>query len=180
MEKADRIVFKVGIVGPEAAGKTQLAMELSDYFSEPFLAEFAREYLEQKNGLYEKADLDFIALEQLKSEEKALRKAKKILFCDTTPLVVKVWSDYKYGNCSKAIIDVVKKSAYDLYFLLSPDLEYKDDPLRENPSYQDRLELFKIYEEELITSNETFHKIEGQGKSRFENALKILKSNFSF
>jgi len=180
MEETGRIVYKIGIVGPEASGKTSLAEKLSNHFSEPFTPEFAREYLENQDGSYVQSELDFIAGQQLLLEEKAVSKAKKMLFCDTTPLVVKVWSNYKYGNCSRSILDTVDKSSYDLYLLLSPDIEYQDDPLRENPSIKDRLELFKIYEQELLNAQKKYFIVEGFGDDRFKNALRILNSNFSF
>jgi len=178
MEKATGMIQRIAIIGPEASGKTELAKQLSAHFDEPWVPEFAREYLEAKNGVYGKSELDSIAKNQLEAEEFQLLKANRLIFCDTTPLVVKVWSNYKYGNCSKKILKIVEQSNYAVQLLLKPDLEYTNDPLRENQSLKDRNELFDIYENELIKSNENYAVVHGFGENRLKNALNILQQTF--
>lgn len=172
------MIHKIAIIGPEASGKTALAKQLSSYFNDPWVPEFARSFLESKNGIYTKDDLNFIANEQIKQEQEALKFAKRFLFCDTTPLVVKVWSDFKYGNCNKAILENLDLSSYSLHLLTKPNLKYKEDPLREHPNLEDRTNLFKIYEQELKDANVKYAVVDNFNKTRYKNAITILQEEF--
>ena len=54
-------MLKIALTGPESSGKTTLSELLAKHFETDFIPEFAREYLEQTNGRYEKTDLAKIA-----------------------------------------------------------------------------------------------------------------------
>lgn len=179
MEKTTDQIIKIAILGPESSGKSTLTEELAQHFSEPWVNENARSYLEQRKGVYQKEDLDFMLEEQYKLEQKQEYKAKKFLFCDTNLLSFKIWSLYKYGDCSDFILKRVKDSFYDFHLLLSPDLGHENDPLRENPDLKDRKELFEFHRKELLQSQQQFAVIQGFEKKRFENALKAIQSRFS-
>ena len=47
-QKTDCI--KIVLFGPESTGKTSLAVELAKYYKTVFVKEFAREFLQKKNG----------------------------------------------------------------------------------------------------------------------------------
>ncbi|MEQ8908245.1 MAG: AAA family ATPase [Vicingaceae bacterium] len=170
---------RIAIVGPEASGKSELTKKLATHFDTSFAPEFAREYLSRIGLDYKKLDLLKIALGQIEEEEKAIKHAKEWVFFDTNLLVIKVWSLFKYNSIDARITYFQEEREYDLHLLLRPDLEYKDDPLRENPSLADRETLFNIYKEELIASNERFEIVEGNGENRLKNALAILHSTFN-
>ncbi len=172
------MIHKIAIIGPEASGKTTLARQLVAHFKEPWVPEFARTYLESKNGIYTKVDLDFITKEQIKQEQEALKFAKRLLFCDTSPLVIKVWSNYKYGHCSETILKYIDLPTYSIHLLMKPDLVYEEDPLRENPNIEDRNTLFEIYEQELKEGNSKYAIIKGSKKARFKMAINILQEEF--
>lgn len=171
------MVKKIAIVGPESSGKTALAIQLSEHFNAPLVEEYAREYLLARKGIYHQKDLIEIAKGQLKLEAEALQKASNLVICDTNLLVIKIWSLFKYNKCAEEINTDWNKSNYDLQLLLRPDLVYQEDPLRENPSIEDREMLFQIYENELKNKNATYSIIEGKGKERINNALKEISKN---
>lgn len=173
-------MLKIAIVGPESSGKTALCHALAEHFQEPWVEEFAREYLLERDGKYEQEDLWEIAKGQLELEKKAITQAKHFLFCDTTLLVIQIWSEYKFGNCRSEILKHYKPDDYALHLLLEPDLDYENDPLRENPSLEERLQLFETYRRELKNSGANFALVKGYGAERLKNALKILRSQFSF
>jgi|SRR5690554_1339699 len=170
---------KIAIVGPESSGKSALAEALANQYKEPFVREYAREYLLKQNNIYNESDLVEIAKGQLKLEKEQAKKAKKFLFCDTTLLVIEVWSAYKYGRVHPNILQNYKPNDYALHLLLKPDLIYQDDPLRENPSIEERKNLFDIYHQKLLDTNANFEIIGGKGKQRFKNAQKALQSHFN-
>lgn len=174
------MIHKIAIIGPEASGKSTLSQKLANYFQEPWVREYAREFLMEKNGNYEKKDLLQIAKGQKLAEREALKTAKQFLFCDTTLLVIQVWSEFKYGDCDPLIINKYKAEDYNLHLLLQPDLKYENDPLRENPSIEEREKLFEIYRLKLKNSKANFAIIRGHGDERLKNSLKVLHSQFSF
>ncbi len=164
---------RVSITGPESTGKSSLAKYLAGYFGEPFVPEYAREYLSGKGLKYDMDDVLKIAKGQLKAENTIAREANKILFCDTDLLVTKIWCEVVFGTVPQWIEKNFLEHKYDLYMLCYPDIEWQPDPLRQNPS--DRLRLFSLYEKTLRKHGLTYEIITGTGTKRYEKAVNIIK-----
>lgn len=167
MEKIKRIA----IVGPESTGKSMLAAALAKHFQCGFVKEVARDYLEHLGRPYQQSDLDDIARLQVAEEEKVLATNPPVLICDTTLLVIRIWSEYKYGNCSDTILSLEKSRHYDHYLLTDIDLPWEDDPLREHP--HERQQLFSIYYRALMRQSVPFSVVFGEGIERVERSLKF-------
>lgn len=168
MEKIKRI----GIVGPESTGKSQLAIELSAHYGCGYVKETAREYLEQLPRPYEEYDLSVIARLQVAEEERVLATNPPLLLCDTTLMVIRIWSQYKYHRVHPEIVELDESRHYDLFLLTDIDLPWEDDPLREHP--KERTQLFSLYYRTLIRQSTPFHVIFGKGKERFQSAIRVL------
>ena len=163
-------MFKIILTGPESSGKTTLCKALSKYFKISFNKEYAREYLQDLNRDYTKKDLIKIAKKQLDLEQ-------QYMLLDTDLITIKIWSNYKYGNCNKWIINQIKKQKKEkrFYLLCQPDIKWEEDPLRESP--KNRNELFEIYKKELKILGHNYCII--KGKNRISKAIsKILSKNF--
>ena len=158
-------MLKIIVTGPESSGKTTLCKELSKHFKIQFTKEFAREYLTNLDKDYTQNDLSEIAKGQLASEH-------NFQLLDTDLITIKIWSEYKYGNCEKWILDTIEKQKTEkrFYFLCKPDIPWESDPLRKNPN--NRNELFEIYKKELenlvLKTN-----IENFNESKILKAVKI-------
>ena len=139
--------FTVLITGPESSGKSTLARGLAAAFCGVYVAEYAREYLEARGGVYEQTDLDNILEGQLAAQRKAVESGVSPMFCDTGPGVLYVWSKDKYGSVSPTIEQAFRAATYDATLLCYPDLEWEPDPLREHAATEDRERLFGIYKE---------------------------------
>ena len=163
----------IAIVGPESSGKTTLAQALGRHYQCQIVSEFAREYLQNLDRPYHRADLLTIARGQLQLEQKVADTQPPKLICDTNLLEIKVWSLYKYQQCDPWIVEAVDRSRYDLHLLCLPDLPWQFDPLRENPS--DRMVLFEMYHEQLLALNFPFDIIEGNGAERMNKALNAIE-----
>ncbi len=166
-------MYKIALTGPESSGKTTLAIALAKHLKSLWVPEFAREYLEISNGKYDQEDLRVILKGQLINEEKNALLRPPFLICDSDPLVIWVWSMVRFSVVDIEIDHAWKKHQYDLYLLLSPDIEWKEDPLRENQN--DREALFSIYLEQLKIEKKPFVIIKGKKDERFITALKAIE-----
>ena len=139
--------MKVVITGPESTGKSWLTKSLARHYNIPFVEEYARMYLEQTDGRYSEKDLLKIARGQMTLEDQVTSENPGFVLCDTSLEVIRIWSEWKYGNCHPEILEQSFKRQPDLYLLLKPDVPWFPDKLRENPD--DRYELYEKYRSTL-------------------------------
>ena len=161
---------KIIVTGPESSGKTTLCSKLSKHFNVPYINEYARSYINKINRKYNKSDLINIAKGQLVQEQ----KNEDILICDTDLITIKIWSEYKYGDCDNWIIQRIKDQRKEnrYYLLCKHDIPWEADHQRENP--EDREEIFNLYKCELKNNGIPYHLIEGE--NRTEEAIKKINS----
>jgi len=170
--------LKIAIVGPESTGKTTLAERLALSLKTAWVPEYAREYLDRLDRPYRQEDLTAIARGQLLIEEQRLAQAQKYLICDTNLLVIKIWSEYKYGSLDPRLAKLIDLHAYSIHFLTYIDLPWTYDPQRENPDLEERKELFQLYEDELKKQGLRYHILKGNEKERLASALDHIESLF--
>ena len=156
---------KIIVTGPESSGKTTLCNNIASHFKLSHSKEYARKYLKKIGKEYIQEDLLKIAKGQLN-----LEKVNKIL--DTDLITIKIWSEYKFGNCDNWILDKIEEQKNEIrfYLLCKPDIPWESDPLRENPN--DRMKLFEIYKMELENLGHKYHIVEG--KDRLQNVIKKI------
>lgn len=176
MEKRYTSKTLIGVVGVESSGKSTIASELGEFYGESVVEEYAVTYLSQLNRSYNRQDLFEIAVGQLKLEEKAKERSKRHVICDTTLLVIIVWSLYKYGVCNQALIGLYKQRKYDLIFLTDWNIPWENDTFRENPSRTDRQAIHQLYIQTLESFNQPFVLLSGSKKERFEIAKSKINS----
>jgi NadR type nicotinamide-nucleotide adenylyltransferase len=163
---------KVAIVGPESTGKTFLAAKLANYYKCLWVPEYAREYLERLHQPYSRYDVEQIARAQIEYEDVLASESEKILICDTNLLVIKIWMEHKYDDCPKWVEKEIKNREYALHLLLSPDIPYKDDPLREHPEMREYF--FKKYETLLLSLKMPYTVISGKYQQRLKKAIEVI------
>lgn len=174
--------LKIVITGAESCGKTTLAQDLAQFYDIPYVNEYARQYLEQKNGQYHFEDLEIIAYGQIDQENHCLQTLsnlkKQILICDTDLLTIKIWSDEKFGRCATPLLNQIAQRHYDFYLLMSPEnISWQYDPLRENP--HDRERLTALYEENLKFFQKKYTLLRGGREQRLQKAKYIINQFLS-
>lgn len=170
-------IKKIVIIGPESTGKSTLSKALATHYQTVAAAEYARAYLEQRDGLYQEPDLLQIAAGQLASEDALLPKANKLLFCDTDLYVIKVWSEHKYRHCAPSILQTIATRSYDLYLLTDIDMAWQPDPLREYPHPAMRRYFFKVYLDIVQHAGVPFALIKGNPEQRLGAATRFIDAH---
>ena len=160
---------KIVITGPESSGKTTLAASLAKHYQVPWVAEYARDYLNQLDQPYQEKDLLTIAQGQISREDRAAQ-ITDLLICDTSLLVIKIWSEYRYDHCHPWILEQLAQRPVDLYLLCIPDIPWEYDPQRENA--QDRDILFKQYQQAL--TDQPYVTIQGNRIQRLQQAINAI------
>jgi NadR type nicotinamide-nucleotide adenylyltransferase len=166
-------VKKIAIIGPECTGKTDLAKYLATHFNTSWVPEYARGYLDNLTRPYEQNDLITIAHGQLRVEDEFSRDANRILICDTNLYVIKIWSEFKYGNCPAEILKSMEERTYELYLLTYVDIPWEEDPQREHPDKRE--ELYRIYLNEMKNQPVPFVEIKGDREQRRRTAVEAIE-----
>ena len=167
---------KIIITGPESSGKTTLAQQVAAHFQVGWVAEYARAYLEKLNRPYKEADLLEIAKGQHEQEQMAWEQAainqQNYLICDTSFLVLKIWSMVRYQSCHPFIINQLTKQKEARFVLCRPDISWEFDPLREHPTERHRL--YQLYLQELKLLEVDFIEVGGTKEARLSEALRFI------
>lgn len=171
---------KIAVIGPESTGKSTLCQALAQHYGCLWVPEYARTYLEENGADYTYEDLKQIAIGQIELENKfssiAEEKNHPFLFIDTNLLVIKVWSEYVFGNFDESIFQIHQQQTYDYYLLCNIDLPWQYDPLRELPNYENRLEVYNRYKTILQNQSVPWTEISGNSEQRFTNAVIALET----
>jgi NadR type nicotinamide-nucleotide adenylyltransferase len=167
---------RVLILGPESTGKSTLAQDLAEHFGEPWVAEYARVYLETIRRPYTYEDLLLIGQGQVANEDRLAQKADQFLFVDTDLRVIHIWSEHRFGKTDPWVMEEISKRQYDLILLTDTDLPWEFDPLREYPELEMRRHFFDIYLHLAAQSGFPYEVISGDRNSRRARAIELVNS----
>jgi NadR type nicotinamide-nucleotide adenylyltransferase len=167
-------VKRVVVIGPECTGKSELSAFLAKHYKTTWAPEYARGYLSNLVREYNQSDLLTISRGQTRVEDEFARTANKVLICDTNLYVIKIWSEFKYGECDPEILKAIQHRSYDLYLLTYIDIPWENDPLREHPDKRE--ELYDIYLRELKNQPVPFVEIRGDREARQKSAVEAVDS----
>jgi len=165
-------IKKIAVVGPESTGKSTITQQLARHYQTAWVAEYARYYCAALTEPCTLQDEINMFHGQVALEESVLATAEKdFIFCDTTFLTVKIWSDEMMGETPQIVLDALPQRPYDLYLLMDIDLPWQEDPLRDFPHLREHF--MQIWHKELQALNANYTVISGV-EDRFENALKAV------
>lgn len=168
--KPERIL----IIGPESTGKSTLATDLAAHFNEPWVPEFAREYLEKLNREYQFEDLSEIGKGQIRLEDEFALGANKLLFVDTDLRVIKVWSEHKFDKVHNWILEEIERRMYSKILITDVDLPWEADPLREHPEPGMRQYFLDKYLDLAHQSGFPFQLISGARAKRLDSSVNFI------
>lgn len=178
-QQATANLVKIVLFGPESTGKTTLSRQLARYYNTVWVREYAREYLQDKWNnerlTCQHKDLIPIAIGQMNLENDLVKKADKVLICDTDLLETKVYSEAYYGGyVDPELNHAALKNTYDLYLLTYIDTPWEADDLRDRP--EQREAMFRAFEEALKKHNRPYVILKGRVKNRLDMAVSAINS----
>jgi NadR type nicotinamide-nucleotide adenylyltransferase len=132
-------VKKVCLTGGESTGKTQLARALARHFHAPMAEEFVRGYAARRHGPLEFGDHGPIARGQMAVEDAAIAAADVVVILDTDLVSTVVYCEHYFGRCPPWIQDAAKSRMADLYLLLTPDIPWVADGVRDRGGPRDEM-----------------------------------------
>ena len=166
------MIKRIAIIGPESTGKSELCQHLARHYDTEWVPEYARFYIDRLDRDYEQYDLKSIAEGQLSWEDEKAEYANKYLICDTNLIVIKIWSDHKYGETDEWIEEQLMSRSYDFYLLANIDLPWRPDPQRETPEMRKHFfDIYKNYLEEKQLPYAIVSGIEGERKKCAVDAI---------
>lgn len=143
-------VNRIAILGAESSGKSQLAEALATHYKTVWVPEYLREFVELNKRVPLEDDQLQIALTQLNNEETLLPQAKQWLFCDTTPLMTALYSQFYFKQVDPELQRIALQHDYALTLVTAPDFPWIADGLqRESPAVR------QIIHDELVNRLDT-------------------------
>jgi NadR type nicotinamide-nucleotide adenylyltransferase len=131
-------VRKVLFLGGESTGKTTLVNALGD--SRHTVLEFGRWLFDKREGKLQYEDMAYIAKCQLEAEshKAASLLMSEFLYCDTSPLTTKFYSQEWFGRTAQELEDMVYDSEDTYYkvFLCAPDFPMVQDGTRQDETFR--------------------------------------------
>lgn len=166
------------LVGVECTGKTRLSEYLARHLERPLVLEQARDWLAARGNRYREADL--LTLAELQRQAELLARAEgQAPVVDTDLLVIRIWSEVRFGGCHPRILEWLACRPPAVYLLPRPDLPWQADAQRESPDPEERACLHRRYRALLDTLGHPWFEIGGTGPEREQAALDALSRHAS-
>lgn len=135
----------VCLYGPESVGKTTMARQLADHYQTVYVPEVARDLITSNELTSD--DYARIAVAQTAAVEQAIAQANRVLICDTDLITTQLYASI-YGVRHPSILtELAAQERFDAYFLLTPDVPWVADGLRDLGHR--RAEMYLLFEQAL-------------------------------
>jgi len=148
--------------GPESTGKSTMAKRFAEIYQTEFVPEVSREMITSNDFTID--DIIRIGHSQTERVKEKLKTANQFLFCDTDLITTQIYSKRYLNVVPKILFELEKEIKYDLYFLFDIDVPWIADGLR--GLNNQREEMIRVFEEELVKRKIPFKKINGSWKER--------------
>lgn len=123
-------VRRVAILGAESSGKSTLAAALAGRYDTVWVPEYLREFVDARGRVPLESDQIDIARTQLERENAAASKARRFLFCDTTPMMTALYSRWYWNRVDSQLARLEQRHDYAHTFVTAPDAPWEADGLQ--------------------------------------------------
>jgi NadR type nicotinamide-nucleotide adenylyltransferase len=121
---------RVALLGGESSGKSTLAAVLAAHYRTVWVPEYLREFTENAGRPPLEHEQLGVAQTQIEREYRALPQARRFLFCDTTPLMIALYSEFCFGRIDAALAALARQHGYDFTIVTAPDIAWVADGLQ--------------------------------------------------
>lgn len=168
---------RVCLVGAESTGKTTLAAALAAHYHTNWIAEYGREYSEEKMrgddpSKWESAEFEKIAREQNRLEDAAARQANRLLVCDTDAFATSIWHRRYLGKRSPAVEALAAPRKYDLYLLTDVSIPFVQDGTRDGELIREWMH--RTFSEELEATGRPYRLVTGSPEERLRQSIEFI------
>jgi HTH-type transcriptional repressor of NAD biosynthesis genes len=133
-------------LGAESTGKTTLTEALGSPLTyaktRNVVPEYGRQLYDERKGILRYEDLAYIGQQQVEMEDAyaAAVRIDEFLYCDTSPLTTRFYSQQWYGRVAQSLEALVWKYANSYYkvFLCAPDFPMVQDGTRQDGTFQNK------------------------------------------
>lgn len=130
-------VRRIAVIGPESTGKTEMSKRLSQIYGTRFVPEAARALAAARGGAIDREAIQLWMRTQIASEEAVARHANRVLFADTHPETVTLWSKRLFDDVQSGTPAELRD--YDLVILCNDDVPFIGRPERDDRLARHRL-----------------------------------------
>jgi len=172
--------LRVAIVGAESTGKSELARNLAARLEADFglravvVGEFLREWCDRESRTPRVDEQAAIAAEQQRRIDAAAAGGVEVVLCDTTPLMITVYSELVFGDRSLDALAAAAQRTADHTLLTALDLPWVADGLqRDGPHVREPVD--RLVRDRLVAWGGRWSVVSGVGAARVDCALDALR-----
>lgn len=170
-------IKKVVVLGAESTGTTTLARDLANHYATAWVPEYGRLYYEgrmlsQEADTWTTEEFIHIAKAQNSLEDALLKKAHRLLICDTDAFATTLWHERYLGKGSEDLEKLVKKEKPLLYILTDVDIPFVQDGTRDGEAI--RVGMHRRFEEKLKACGLDHILVSGNKEERLAFAVKKI------
>lgn len=148
--------------GPESTGKSTMTRHFASLYQTVFVSEVAREMITSND--FNREDIIAIGRQQTARVFQQLKKAKRMLFCDTDLITTQIYSRHYLKVVPPILYQLEEMIEYDHYFLFGIDVPWVADGLRDLG--EKREEMFQLFESELKRRSIAYTLVRGSWEER--------------
>lgn len=166
-------VLRIALLGAESTGKSTLAAALAQHYQTVWVPEYLREFVEVHQRTPQAHEQILIAQTQIAREDLAIQQANRYLFCDTTPLMTALYSEFYFGAADPALRELTREHRYDCTIVAEPSNPWVADGLqRESDSV--RQEVHRRLLRQLDSERMKYLLVAGETRERVEQVAAYL------
>lgn len=168
---------RIALLGAESTGKTSLAQELGARLGAVVVTEYLREFCDQAGRVPTMEEQAGIVAEQERRERFAVDAAAERgvawVICDTTPLMVALYSRDCFDDPSLLPGAIARQRDYAATLVCQPDIDWvADGIMRIDPPTRERIHLQLV--DILDAHGVPWKPVRGVGEDRVRSALAAL------
>ncbi|UWP86992.1 AAA family ATPase [Dactylosporangium fulvum] len=161
-------VRRVCLIGPESTGKSTLARRLAEHYGTVYVPDPAR----PASGFFKPSDIPLFAHQQQTAAALLARRASRVLFYDTNPLSLRLWSERLFDAAADWMRTAGEDDGIDLYLLTAPDVPFSGIDEYNQPA--ERADFHARCERELTRLGRAYVPIAGDHEQRFARAVEAV------